>query len=152
MQSDDQQQPQAQALTPPLHFAASDSSSLDWGEDVSYQWVLRRVGMGYADVCGVRDTDHNDVFSFVVFHHAEGQRDPDLLDGALAPFLIEQHELGYNPSKIRRIYTHIKRWFGARFIELPDDVEEACLTLLHVLDEQQVVVLAGPLTLAEFEY
>jgi RNAse (barnase) inhibitor barstar len=152
MQSDDQQQPQAQALTPPLHFAASDSNSLDWGEDVSYQWVLRPVGMVYADVCGVRDTDHKDVFSFVVFHHGEGERNPDLLFGALAPFLIEQHELGYNPSKIRRIYTNIKRWFGSRYLELPDDMEQDSLTLLHVWDVLQAEVLAGPLTLAEFEY
>jgi hypothetical protein len=92
------------------------------------------------------------VFSFVVFHHGEGERDPDLLDGALAPFLIEQYELGYNPSKIRRIYSHIKRWFGARYMELPDDVEEACLGLLRAWDELHVAVLAGPLSLAELQF
>ncbi|KAJ1404629.1 hypothetical protein B484DRAFT_404703 [Ochromonadaceae sp. CCMP2298] len=127
MDGQDNQQQQQQGLQTASQDTGTADSSLEWGLDVSYHWLVGMVGLSYADVCGVRADDPNDVFRLVAFHYEDGS--------------------GSAASLAESIPRREDRWR-----ELPADVEQEVQGILYQHARQYEEVRAGPLTQAELHY
>jgi len=86
MDGQDNQQ-QQQGLQSASQDTGTADSSLDWGPDVSYQWLVGIVGFSYADVCRVRADDPIDVFRLVAFHFEDASRSADSLAESIPDYV-----------------------------------------------------------------
>jgi hypothetical protein len=146
----DQQQQQQGGLQTASQDTAD--SSLDWGDDVSYHWLVVKVGLPYVDVCGVRPNDHHDILRLVAFHYEDGTRNPDSLAYSVPDFLRCRRDDGLRPPTLRAVFIRVRDWWTVRYTELPVEVAVEALGILRQHAEAYEQTLAGPLTLAELHY
>ncbi|KAJ1381255.1 hypothetical protein B484DRAFT_440866, partial [Ochromonadaceae sp. CCMP2298] len=137
-----------------LQTASQDTadSSLDWGEDVSYHWLVVKVGLPYADVCGVLPDDHHDILRLVAFHYEDGTRYPDSLADSVPDFLRSRRDDGLRPPTLRAVYIRIRNGWTVRYTELPAVFAAQAPEILRQHAQSYEQTLAGPLTLAELHY
>jgi hypothetical protein len=151
MDGQDNQQ-QQQGLQSASQDTGTADSSLDWGPDVSYQWLVGIVGFSYADVCRVRADDPIDVFRLVAFHFEDASRSADSLAESIPDYVRCRRDDGLRPPTLRAVYSRIRTWWMQRYYELPVEVVQVVREILDQHARQYEEVRAGPLTQAELHY
>jgi hypothetical protein len=151
MDGQDNQQ-QQQGLQSASQDTGTADSSLEWGPDVSDQWLVGIVGFVYADVRGVRTDDPNDVFRLVAFHYEDGSRTADSLAESIPDYVRWRRDDGLRPPTLSTVYSRIRIWWMQRYAELPAEVEQEVRRILYQHAQQYEEVCAGPLTQAELHY
>jgi hypothetical protein len=149
---DGQDNQQQQGLQSASQDTGTADSSLEWGPDVSYQWLVGIVGFVYADVCGVRADDPNDVFRLVAFHYEDGSRTADSLAESIPDYVRWRRDDGLRPPTLRAVYSRIRIWWMQRYAGLHAEVEQEVRRILHQHTQQYEDVRAGPLTLDEMRF
>ncbi|KAJ1427037.1 hypothetical protein B484DRAFT_397320 [Ochromonadaceae sp. CCMP2298] len=124
------------------------NSLLSWEDDVSYDWVIRRIEMVRADICEVRRNDHDEAFRWVVFHFEEGAP-AHHLSHSLHDFLAYRRDDGPHPDALNRVFRRVRGWWMERFGTLPEDVEAQAHALLQQHEQEFAVAQAGPLALGD---
>ncbi|KAJ1388185.1 hypothetical protein B484DRAFT_409696 [Ochromonadaceae sp. CCMP2298] len=127
------------------------NSFLSWEDDVSYDWVIRRIGMIRADICEVRRNDHDEAFRWVVFHFEEGAA-AQALATSLPDFLRFRRDDGLHPEALDQVFHHCNLWWQARYVELPLAEDAEARFVLRQYAQQHAAQQAGPLTLGHLHW
>jgi hypothetical protein len=147
--NDEQQLQQEQ----PLQSSGEETaqSLLSWEDDVSYEWVVRKIGLVRADMCLVSRGDSEEAYRFVVFHFKEGAP-AESLATSLQDFLRYRRDDGLHPDALNRVFRRVLRWWLERFGPLPEDVEAHARALLHQHELDFAAAQAAPLELGNLDW
>ncbi|KAJ1421104.1 hypothetical protein B484DRAFT_433356 [Ochromonadaceae sp. CCMP2298] len=148
---EEQQQQQQQQQEQPMQSGSEDTdeSELSWEEDVSYEWVIRRIGLLRANICLVSRGDPREAYRFVVFHFEEVFLPANHLSLSLPHFLAFRRDDGLHPDALNRVYSRVRLWWIARFGTLPEAVEAQAHALLVQHEQEFAAAQAGPLALGD---
>ncbi|KAJ1403164.1 hypothetical protein B484DRAFT_405190 [Ochromonadaceae sp. CCMP2298] len=148
---DDEQQELQQQELQQSSGEETAQSLLSWEEDVSYEWVVRKIGLVMADVCLVSRGDSEEAYRFVVFHFEEGTS-AESLATSLQDFLRDRRDDGLHPDALNLVFHRVLHWCVERFGPLPEDVEAHARALLHQHVLDFAAAQAAPLELGDLEW
>jgi hypothetical protein len=126
-------------------------SELSWEPEVNYQWIVRKIGLGRADMCLVSQNDPQEAYRFVVFHFEEGTPAWSL-STSLPDFIRYRRNDGLAPNALNRVFRQILGWWVQRWWVLPADVEAEVRSVLQQHEQDFAAMQAGPLTLEQLRW
>jgi hypothetical protein len=151
---DDEQHLQQELQQQELQQSSGEETAhclLSWEDDVSYEWIVRKIGLVRAGMCLVSRGDSEEAYRFVVFHFEEGAP-AESLATSLQDFLRYRRDDGLHPDALKRVFRRILRWWVERFGPLPEDVEAHARALLHQRVLDFAAAQAAPLELGDLEW
>ncbi|KAJ1430221.1 hypothetical protein B484DRAFT_396015 [Ochromonadaceae sp. CCMP2298] len=132
-------------------YEETTQSLLSWNDNVTYEWVVRKIGLVRANMCLVSRNDAEEAYRFVVFHFEEGAP-AESLSTSLHDFLGYRRDDGLYPDGINRVFRRVRRWWVERFEPLPEDVEGDAHALLQQHELEFAETQAAPLELGALDW